>query len=66
LATYSPGVPQPSFDKQYLRDWLISVGYRKGLEAGVDGEGWVIEEGVVKGTRDRYVKAAVMLGATAK
>jgi phosphoribosylaminoimidazole-succinocarboxamide synthase len=66
LETYSPGAPQPSFDKQYLRDWLISAGYRKGLEAGVDGEGWVIEEWVVGGTRDKYVEAAVMLGATAK
>ena len=30
--TYKPGVRQPSFDKQPVRDWLISVGYKKKLE----------------------------------
>lgn len=27
--TYAPGGPQPSFDKQFLRDYLLSVGWRK-------------------------------------
>jgi phosphoribosylaminoimidazole-succinocarboxamide synthase len=27
--TYSPGQSQPSFDKQYLRDWLIESGWNK-------------------------------------
>jgi phosphoribosylaminoimidazole-succinocarboxamide synthase len=26
---YAPGGPQPSFDKQYLRDYLVSVGWDK-------------------------------------
>ena len=26
---YRPGGPQPSFDKQYLRDYLVSVGWNK-------------------------------------
>lgn len=26
---YAPGGPQPSFDKQYLRDYLVSVGWNK-------------------------------------
>lgn len=26
---YQPGSPQPSFDKQYLRDYLVSVGWNK-------------------------------------
>lgn len=26
---YRPGRPQPSFDKQFVRDWLIEVGYDK-------------------------------------
>ncbi|MFH1829974.1 MAG: phosphoribosylaminoimidazolesuccinocarboxamide synthase [Pseudomonadota bacterium] len=26
---YAPGKPQPSFDKQYVRDWLIKSGWNK-------------------------------------
>ena len=54
---YEPGRTQPSFDKQYLRDWLKSAGFKKGLEsgpAGKEGEGWLIEATVVEGTRKRY------------
>jgi phosphoribosylaminoimidazole-succinocarboxamide synthase len=57
---YTPGVPQPSFDKQYLRDWLKSAGFRKGLEngpTGKEGEGWFIDETVVQGTQKRYEDA---------
>lgn len=28
-AAYQPGQAQPSFDKQYLRDWLSSTGWKK-------------------------------------
>lgn len=28
-STWAPGKTQPSFDKQYLRDWLISTGWDK-------------------------------------
>lgn len=58
---YSAGVPQPSFDKQYLRDWLKNAGFRKGLEngpAGKEGEGWVMDDTVVEGTWRRYKEAA--------
>jgi phosphoribosylaminoimidazole-succinocarboxamide synthase len=48
---YSPGGPQPSFDKQYVRDWL-------------DRSGWdhnppppELPADVVAATRDRYVEA---------
>ncbi|KAF5383806.1 hypothetical protein D9615_003811 [Tricholomella constricta] len=64
LALYAPGGPQPSFDKQYVRDWLVQQGFRKGLESGPEGregEGWVIEENVVKGTRERYVEVVEIL-----
>ncbi len=27
--SYAPGGPQPSFDKQYLRDWLVNAGWNK-------------------------------------
>jgi phosphoribosylaminoimidazole-succinocarboxamide synthase len=28
-ATYEPGRSQPSFDKQYVRDWLTASGWDK-------------------------------------
>ncbi|KAK0487424.1 hypothetical protein IW261DRAFT_1558505 [Armillaria novae-zelandiae] len=62
LEGYKAGGPQPSFDKQYLRDWLVGAGFRKGLEEGkVKGEGWTIEEGVVEGTRKRYTEVVDLL-----
>ncbi|KAJ7160961.1 hypothetical protein C8R46DRAFT_1106066 [Mycena filopes] len=69
LAGYAPGRAQPSFDKQYLRDWLVGVGFRKGLEAGPadaggkSAGGWLIEESVVEGTRKRYEEVVAMLTA---
>ncbi len=48
---YQPGRPQPSFDKQYVRDWL-------------DGQGWdhtppppEMPEEVVNATTQRYLEA---------
>ncbi|KDR67654.1 hypothetical protein GALMADRAFT_216279 [Galerina marginata CBS 339.88] len=64
LEGYKPGGAQPSFDKQYLRDWLVSAGFRKGLESGPEGKegaGWVIDEDVVRGTGERYREAVEML-----
>jgi phosphoribosylaminoimidazole-succinocarboxamide synthase len=66
-AGYEAGRAQPSFDKQYLRDWLVGAGFRKGLEAGPEGsggKGWAIEESVVEGTRKRYEEVVAMLTAT--
>ena len=63
-AEYKPGGTQPSFDKQYLRDWLVKTGFRKGLESGPEGkegEGWVMTDDVVEGTRKRYLEALEML-----
>ncbi|KAJ7797338.1 phosphoribosylaminoimidazole-succinocarboxamide synthase [Mycena olivaceomarginata] len=65
-AGYEAGRAQPSFDKQYLRDWLVGAGFRKGLEAGPEGsggKGWAIEESVVEGTRKRYEEVVAMLTA---
>ena len=28
-AQYAPGRPQPSFDKQYVRDWLVASGWNR-------------------------------------
>ena len=57
LDGYTPGGPQPSFDKQYLRDWLTQEGFKKGFESGKEGNGWTMTEEVVQGTRGRYVEA---------
>jgi len=61
LEGYAPGRSQPSFDKQYLRDWLTSQGFRKGLEDGPDGQGWTMSEEVVQGTQERYLNARDLL-----
>ena len=50
-ASYHPGGPQASFDKQYVRDWLVAQDWDKtppGPELPLD---------VVAGTRARYVAA---------
>jgi phosphoribosylaminoimidazole-succinocarboxamide synthase len=64
LKEYAPGKAQPSFDKQYVRDWLVKAGFQKGLESGPvgkEGQGWFIDEDVVKGTRERYAEAVELL-----
>jgi phosphoribosylaminoimidazole-succinocarboxamide synthase len=52
---WQPGRPQPSFDKQYVRNWLVS-----------DASGWdrrsgaappALPDDVVAATRERYVEA---------
>jgi phosphoribosylaminoimidazole-succinocarboxamide synthase len=48
---FEVGRPQPSFDKQYVRDWAASSGWDKKPPAPA------IPEDVVAGTRSRYVEA---------
>ncbi len=48
---YAPGGPQPSFDKQYVRDWAAGTGWDKAPPAPA------IPDDVVAGTRQRYVDA---------
>jgi phosphoribosylaminoimidazole-succinocarboxamide synthase len=48
---YRPGGPQPSFDKQFARDYCESLGWDK-TEPGPE-----LPEDVVAGTRARYVEA---------
>jgi phosphoribosylaminoimidazole-succinocarboxamide synthase len=48
---YAPGGPQPSFDKQYVRDWCETTGWDK------TDPGPALPEEVVAGTRARYVEA---------
>jgi phosphoribosylaminoimidazole-succinocarboxamide synthase len=48
---YEPGRAQPSFDKQYVRDWCESLGWEK-APPGPD-----LPDEIVDGTRARYVEA---------
>jgi phosphoribosylaminoimidazole-succinocarboxamide synthase len=49
--TYEPGRSQPSFDKQYVRDWASSSGWDKTPPAPA------LPDEVVEGTRQRYEEA---------
>jgi len=48
---YEPGRPQPSFDKQFVRDYCETLGWDK------TDPGPALPEDVVAGTRARYVEA---------
>jgi len=48
---YEPGRPQPSFDKQYVRDWASSTGWDRTPPAPA------IPDDVVERTREKYRQA---------
>ncbi len=48
---YAPGRPQPSFDKQFVRDYLERIGWNK-LPPGPE-----LPADVVRGTREKYREA---------
>lgn len=48
---YRPGGPQPSYDKQFVRDWLERQPWAK------TAPGPELPEAIVAGTRERYVAA---------
>ena len=48
---YEPGRPQPSFDKQFVRDWAAGSGWDKTPPAPP------LPDDVVEGTRARYLEA---------
>jgi phosphoribosylaminoimidazole-succinocarboxamide synthase len=48
---YAPGGAQPSFDKQYVRDWAMSTGWDKSPPAPA------IPDEVIARTRELYVEA---------
>ncbi len=50
-AAYRPGGPQPSFDKQYVRDWLEAQPW------GKTAPGPALPDDIVEGTRARYIEA---------
>ncbi len=52
---YAPGAPQPSFDKQFVRDYCETLGWDK------SAPGPKLPTEVVEGTRARYVEAFELL-----
>jgi phosphoribosylaminoimidazole-succinocarboxamide synthase len=52
---YEPGRPQPSFDKQFVRDWASSTGWDRTPPAPP------IPDAVVARTREKYVEAYEVL-----
>jgi len=57
LEGFTPGGPQPSFDKQYVRDYLESTGWDKNPPAPY------LPEAIVNETTARYGEALTCLGA---
>ena len=49
--TYRPGGPQPSFDKQYVRDWLESIKWNKQPPVPA------LPDDVIRNTRAKYLDA---------
>jgi phosphoribosylaminoimidazole-succinocarboxamide synthase len=60
---WKPGRAQPSFDKQYVRDWLSSP--ESGWDRESDTPPPALPEEVVQATRARYVEAYERLTGTA-
>lgn len=54
-ATYAPGGPQPSFDKQYVRDFLESIRWNKQLPAPA------LSTEVIVNTHAKYLEAFRLL-----
>jgi len=52
---YKPGQSQPSFDKQYFRDWLVEIGFNKQPPAPS------IPEDIAAQTRANYMEAYKLL-----
>jgi phosphoribosylaminoimidazole-succinocarboxamide synthase len=52
---YRPGRPQPSFDKQYVRDYLEQIQFNK------QPPGPELPEAVVRGTSEKYLEALSLL-----
>ena len=54
LATYEAGKSQPSYDKQYARDWLKTN----------PGHNWTLPQEIVDGTRAKYLEAYQLLSGS--
>jgi len=58
-AGYQPGGPQPSFDKQYVRDYLESIHWNK--QAPAPG----LPDDIVERTREKYLEAYRLISGRA-
>jgi phosphoribosylaminoimidazole-succinocarboxamide synthase len=59
LAGYRPGRSQPSFDKQFVRDYTSGLGWNR------QSPGPALPDDIIAKTRDRYIEAyRVLVGAT--
>ncbi|PRH78112.1 phosphoribosylaminoimidazolesuccinocarboxamide synthase [Streptomyces solincola] len=61
-ATWEPGRAQPSYDKQYVRDWLTSPA--SGWDRHSEQPPPALPEDVVEATRAKYVEAYELLTGT--
>ena len=52
---YAPGGSQPSFDKQFVRDWLETTGWDKNSPPPT------LPEEIIEKTRDKYIEAYRLL-----
>jgi phosphoribosylaminoimidazole-succinocarboxamide synthase len=57
-ATFNPGGPQPSFDKQYVRDYLESIRWNKQAPAPA------LPDEVIAKTREKYLEAFQILSGS--
>jgi phosphoribosylaminoimidazole-succinocarboxamide synthase len=57
-ASYAPGGAQKSYDKQYVRDYLLSINYDK------TPPGPTLPKDVIEATRKKYVEALKQLTGT--
>jgi len=55
LESYSPGKPQPSFDKQFVRDYLESCGWDKNPPPPL------LPEDIIRTTSEKYLEAYTKL-----
>ena len=62
LKGYTPGQSQPSYDKQFVRDWLLSP--ESGWDKNADGPPPPLPDEIVEKTRDRYLEAFRRLTGT--
>ena len=60
---WEPGHPQPSYDKQFVRDWLTSPA--SGWDRASDAAPPALPDEIVERTRARYVEAYETLTGTA-
>ncbi len=54
-AEYRPGQPQPSFDKQFVREWLMDSGWDRNSPPPP------LPADIVQRTREKYLEAYQLL-----